>query len=530
MPHLRLARYKTGSPLARWRGPGRALPEALVRFLTALALATGAVLLLLFPSWWADTRTKRHTDEWSFPYLSLMDGLERRWRRYPPPPAFERGDEAAVKAYLQAWPEVIAFKRRSGPTDIWIRQEERLVSIRADQDPRLAGWFQAAEGLEPGATWSPALEADSQRTLRPMTVLAGENWFILKRWDIGSAWAEGVLAGLSARPPMLRLALFPAGTRLVAESAETAWGRWPHLQLDAGGVARSRWVQEGRTSMFGDEWTFYAVPAPSMERAFRAYHLRQLALGALASLGTAGLGGFLWVRRRRSLRAREQEAQRLAALTHSLKTPLSVVKLRCDLLRFGPGDAQQVQRELLALSDDVERLAGTIDTGLRLFKESHLGGTGRFRERIGPDWFRDLASELEAAFQARGRELRLDLGGCEAWAAPATLRVALQTLLENALQYGGGPSLLRTAREGRRILVQVSDPGPGPALDRFRDSGRDSRRPGSGSGTGLGLDLLARIAEDEGWGLDLLSEAGRGFTVTLQVHPAPPQAEGAADA
>jgi len=487
-----------------------------------LTLAAGASLLLLFPFGWAKQRTKLQAQNWTYPYLSLVDGMERRWKQYPAPPPFTSGSESQIREYLTRWPEVAILQPRKDPRTLWVRSGSNLVRVHAGQELRLASWFAQAANLEPGSAWSPSPTSDPEHLHSPKTILAGENWLVLKRWDIGSPTAESILQNLSTRPAMIRLALLPPTVRPSLGAPAEAWAVWPNIQIDSHGVASSRWSTEGMVTNFGDEWAFYAVPSPALEKRIRSFHSVQLIWGSLISLVAASLGGLLWMRRHRNLRAKELEAERLAALTHSLKTPLSVLKMRCDLLRMNPDEPNQ----LLELSEDVDRLTSTIDNGLRLFKESHLGGTGRFQEPLGPGWFEEMAGEMDTSFRSQGREIDLDLCEGSAWASPATLHVALQTALENSLQHGEGHTLLKTSMEGGRIVISIEDHGPGLTLEDLRCLGQISAHATTPISKGLGLSLLARIAEDEGWGIDLHSREENGFRVEILVPAVPADIQG----
>jgi len=516
MPHVRLAPYRAKPFRLRHPRRGATCLESLGRGAGMLTLAAGAAVLLLFPMWWAGQRAKLQAKDWTYPYLSLVDGMERRWRQYPAPPSFVTGSEPQVQDYLKRWPEVAVLQSRKDPRTLWLREGQGLTCVPADQEFRLAAWFAQVAPLEPGSAWSPPPASDPARATSPKTILAGENWLVLKRWDIGSPAVESVLQSLSARPPMIRLALLPSAVRPSLIAPSERWALWPNVQIDSHGVAASRWWTEGMVTHFGDEWAFYAVPAPALDQQIRSFHRVQLLWGALISLTGASLGGLFWVRRHRRLRAKELEAGRLAALTHSLKTPLAVLKMRCDLLRINPGDPNQ----LLELSEDVDRLTNTIDNGLRLFKESHLGGTGRFREALGPAWFEEMADEMDASFRGQGRVIDLELCTGAVWASPATLHVALQTALENSLQHGQGHTMLRTSKEGARIVISIEDDGPGLTLAELRHLGQISTQASTSISKGLGLSLLARIAEDEGWGIDLYSREEAGFRVVIQVPAA----------
>lgn len=95
---------------------------------------------------------------------------------------------------------------------------------------------------------------------------------------------------------------------------------------------------------------------------------------------------------------------------------------------------------------------------------------------------------------------------------PTRLRQALANLVDNALRYGGTVAIEARA-DGGRVVIDVSDDGPGvdPALDLFAQG-----VSGSGS-SGLGLYVARAVAEAHGGSLHLLTHGGPGATFRLSL-------------
>jgi CheY-like chemotaxis protein/anti-sigma regulatory factor (Ser/Thr protein kinase) len=101
-------------------------------------------------------------------------------------------------------------------------------------------------------------------------------------------------------------------------------------------------------------------------------------------------------------------------------------------------------------------------------------------------------------------------------------------LVSNAVKFtpDGGTVAVSANRQGRNLVVAVTDTGPGiPEADRerifesFQQGGRGAPKA---EGTGLGLTLSRRIVQLFGGRLWLESEEGRGsmFAFALPVYPA----------
>jgi signal transduction histidine kinase len=96
-------------------------------------------------------------------------------------------------------------------------------------------------------------------------------------------------------------------------------------------------------------------------------------------------------------------------------------------------------------------------------------------------------------------------------------------LLDNAIDAveGEGHVGVRAAREGERVLVEISDDGPGiPGGIRERIFEPFFTTKEVGKGTGLGLDISYRVVEKLGGDIRVSSEPGETrFEVRLPVSP-----------
>jgi signal transduction histidine kinase len=96
-------------------------------------------------------------------------------------------------------------------------------------------------------------------------------------------------------------------------------------------------------------------------------------------------------------------------------------------------------------------------------------------------------------------------------------------LIDNAIDAveGDGNVRIRTAREGDRVLVEISDDGPGiPEEIRERIFEPFFTTKDVGKGTGIGLDISHRVVVDDlGGDIRVVSEPGSTrFQVRLPIR------------
>jgi two-component system sensor histidine kinase KdpD len=151
------------------------------------------------------------------------------------------------------------------------------------------------------------------------------------------------------------------------------------------------------------------------------------------------------------------------------------------------------------------------------------------------DWVsvEELLSEATAGADGEPLEIRLnvDPGVPEIRADAAQLERAFVNLLENASRYAGGePVWVRVRHSAGRVLVSVTDRGPGidpgereRIFEPFYQAHppRRDRETGSSArvGSGLGLAIVKGFVEANGGTIEVESLPGQGtsFIVSLPV-------------
>ena len=406
----------------------------------------------------------------------------------------------------------------------WLEQEPHVIAVMQRPLGRL--WIKKGNGLSPSAREATYydLACIAERSVRENEIGAwgstgglgcsvSPGWITFWEWRAGSPALETLLKHSRLGPDSDFLAAFQTGAE---ECLPTPWVG----SMDPAALNEAKIRMIYGVNFFPDTWTLWiAAKDATGRKAIQAYSQALLWGWAQSSAIVGAVGAGFWFLRRHKRRD-ALDADRLANITHSLKTPLAVLKLRCDTLRLGRAPEAEARHELSQMGVEVDRLATIIDQALRRFRGQEAECA---REAVPPDWFRRFTNELEPAFQAEERCLEVDLADVSAWASLPSLRSALLTLLENALNHGAGKVYLETKVHGSHFLIRVADEGPGLDAAELRRLGRPFqriRKPGQEGferdGIGLGLHLLIQSALEEGWGLEMTS--GPGMVVTLRMH------------
>jgi signal transduction histidine kinase len=203
--------------------------------------------------------------------------------------------------------------------------------------------------------------------------------------------------------------------------------------------------------------------------------------------------------------ALERARGRASDLAHGLKTPLTVISQLASTME--PAAADMVLRQV----DLVRQRAD------RQLQAARLGV-----ERMISTDVAELAGKLIQVLKPASGERSLDwqlttAGDCRVDADPADLAEAIGNVLDNAAKWAKERIMVRIAREGDCIIIDVSDDGPGIAPDkRAAATGRGIHGSESQGGSGLGLAITADIAEAYGAKLALESAEIGGLEVILR--------------
>lgn len=223
-----------------------------------------------------------------------------------------------------------------------------------------------------------------------------------------------------------------------------------------------------------------------------------------------------------------EQAQReeLSALSHDLKTPLTIIQGNADLLAEELPEGEQRQ-QIEAIVDSAEHLREYTD---RLRAVSTGNGQG-CREGMEPVLLRELMTEASRSGRALCKAAGITFveGEIPDFCFPGKRNLLLRAvlnLLDNAARYtpGGGTVELQALRENGMLVIAVRDSGPGFSEEALRKGGNifytsDSSRPREGH-MGIGLKFVSETAKAHGGAMSLYNtERGGNAEILLKAEP-----------
>jgi signal transduction histidine kinase len=196
----------------------------------------------------------------------------------------------------------------------------------------------------------------------------------------------------------------------------------------------------------------------------------------------------------------------LAAMSHDLKTPITRLRLRAELL-----EEAQLKARFIRDLDEMESMVGATLDFLRGLENG---------EAVKPVDIMALLESLQADRLETGGDVRIEGKSAAPYPGrPQALKRCLGNLLDNAIHYG--KSAIVIIDDGAsRLEISIRDQGPGlpqAELEKvfepfYRAEHSRSRETG---GTGLGLTIARSVAEAHGGSLVLSNRPEGGLEARL---------------
>jgi len=204
----------------------------------------------------------------------------------------------------------------------------------------------------------------------------------------------------------------------------------------------------------------------------------------------------------------ENRTRMLAAISHDLRTPITLLRLRTELIE----DDQEREKSLATLDEMESMISSTLAFAREEAKteESQTVDVGALVESICND-MSDIGQPVQLE---KPEKFPLE---CR----KTSLKRALSNLLDNAVKYGG-KTAVRINNKGDFLDIIIEDNGPGiPAdeMDKVFDPFyrvEPSRNPMTG-GIGLGLSIAQSVIHAHGGELTLTNRQEGGLSVIVRL-------------
>jgi signal transduction histidine kinase len=203
-----------------------------------------------------------------------------------------------------------------------------------------------------------------------------------------------------------------------------------------------------------------------------------------------------------------QRSELLAAVSHDLKTPITRLRIRAEML-----DNEPLRQKF---DQDLREMESMVNEALDFVRGAEQ------REALSAIDLGALIESLQDDFDPSGERVHSELAELPPYIGrPVALKRCLSNLAGNALKYGSR-LWISLRREGKCVVIELRDNGPGlpeALLERvfdpfFRAEPSRSRETG---GSGLGLAIARGIARAHGGDVSLSNHPNGGLVATLSL-------------
>jgi signal transduction histidine kinase len=228
---------------------------------------------------------------------------------------------------------------------------------------------------------------------------------------------------------------------------------------------------------------------------------------------------------RRQFRLQQQQQNFMMAITHELKTPISVAQLNLETLQKYQLDAEKQKKLIRMTLEETERL-NILTNNILISSELETGGYRLAKEELDlSDLFKDCIRNFVQRFPERKfiEEIETDR---DVKGDPLLLKLLINNLIDNAVKYSPKEKsvLCQLKKINDKIELHIIDEGSGisdeekkKVFDKFYRIGNEATR--KTQGTGLGLYLCRKIAADHNAGITVTNHLPAGSNFTVMFNP-----------
>jgi len=202
----------------------------------------------------------------------------------------------------------------------------------------------------------------------------------------------------------------------------------------------------------------------------------------------------------------EDRARMLAAVSHDLKTPLTRLRLRTDLL-----EDEALRHKF---QHDLDDMGSMVNATLDFMRGVQT------QESTQPVNLMALLDSISENAHEMGHDVNVEGKITEPYdGKPIALKRCIENIVENAISYGEHATI-RTEEDEKNLTISILDEGPGIPQEKLQAVfdpflRLESSRAKKSGGTGLGLGIARNIARAHGGDLQLANRPQGGIRATL---------------
>ncbi len=205
----------------------------------------------------------------------------------------------------------------------------------------------------------------------------------------------------------------------------------------------------------------------------------------------------------------QDRTRMLAAMSHDLRTPLTTLRLRAEMI-----DEPETRKKLIETIEEMHRIT---EASLSFAREEDSSEATQDTDLTA------LVADLCAEAREIGKDAKLDTDTPPLMARvrPAAMRRAVRNLIDNAVRYGTCARVCVEADKNETRII-IDDDGPGIDETQLEEVFTpfvrlESSRNAETGGAGLGLSIARTIARSHGGDVVLRNRDGGGLRAVLSV-------------
>lgn len=226
----------------------------------------------------------------------------------------------------------------------------------------------------------------------------------------------------------------------------------------------------------------------------------------------------------RQFRIQRQQQNFMMAITHELKTPISIARLNIETLQKHHLEDAKKDKILKSSLQEINRL-NTLTGNILVSAQLEGGSYPINKEELN---FTQIVSEscMDYANRFPNRPLKVELEkDIFVTGDPVLMQILVNNLFENAVKYSPPSSLITVnlKKEGLQGIFEVMDEGVGVPkkehkriFQKFYRVGNEDTR--TAQGTGLGLYLCRKITKDHKMSLSVADNLPKGTIFTVRFN------------